>query len=198
MLRIDPAGPQNQVFPSDRLNRLFSGQLAGAVYAERLRHVRFGVGFALAAVEHVVGGVVNQRHAQPCGFFGQHLRSACIDCEGLLTVGFCRVHGRIGRGIDDQVRPHQTHLLADLLRVGEVQGVVPKGQQLAGARQLQLQLTGKLPLAAGDQDLHGNSSASLRRLPAWSLADSCGGSSNGHSIPSSGSFHNRLRSCSGA
>ena len=41
-------------------------------------------------------------------------------------------------------------------------------------------------------------SASDRRLAAASLAASLGSPSNGHSMPSAGSFHNRLRSNSGA
>ncbi len=198
MLRVDPAGAQDQVFAADGLDRLLAGQLAGAIDAQRVRRVVLVVGFGLAAVEHVVGGVMDQRHAEARGFFGEHLRAAGIDREGLLAVGFRRVDGGIGRRVDDQVRPQQAHLLANLLRYGEVQRIVPEGEQLAGTRQLRLQLAGQLARAAGDQDFHGNSSASRSSLPAWSLADSCGASSNGHWMRSSGSFHSRLRSCSGA
>ncbi len=141
---------------------------------------------------------MDQRYTKARSFFGEHLRPSRVDREGQLAMAFRRVDGGVGRRIDDQVRPQQAHLFANLFRISQIQCVVPKRQQLAGTRQLQLQLAGKLPLAAGDQDFHAKSSASLRHLPAWSFADSCGGSSNGHSMPSSGSFHNRLRSCSGA
>ncbi len=180
MLGVDPAGAQDQVFAADGLDRLFAGQLAGAIDIERLWQVGFIVGFGLAPVEHVVGGVMDQRHTEPRGFFSEHLRAAGVDREGLLAVAFCGVNGGIGRRVDDQVRPQQAHLLTNLFGYGEIQCVVPEGEQLAGACQFHLQFAGELPRAAGDQDFHGNSSASRSSLPAWSLADNCGASSIGH------------------
>ncbi len=141
---------------------------------------------------------MDQRHAEARGFFGEHLRAAGIDREGLLAAGFRRVDRSVGRRVDDQVRTQQAHLLADLLGIGQVHGVVPQGQRFADTGEFELQFSGELAFAAGDQDFHGNSSASRSSLPAWSLADSCGASSKGHWMPSSGSFHSRLRSCSGA
>jgi prepilin-type N-terminal cleavage/methylation domain-containing protein len=51
--------------------------------------------------------------------------------------------------------------------------------------------------AAGRQ-LHANTSASSSAIPAWSFFDSTGSISSGHAMPIVGSFHARVRSCSGA
>jgi len=55
-----------------RCDGQFTRQLALAVDAQRVGYIVFGVGRRLAAIEYVVGGVVDQWNAQGCGFFSQH------------------------------------------------------------------------------------------------------------------------------
>src|SRR5690606_887034 len=186
------------MFTGNGLDGLFAGQLALAINAQRRGPVMLLVRRWLVSIKDVVGGVMDQRNLKARCFFGQYTRACGIDREGLLSVALGRIDCSVGRRIDDQVGTQQAHLLAYLLGLGQIQGLLPEGKQLSFTGERQLQLLRQLPLVAGDQNFHGKSSTSLRRLPAMSLADSCGDSSIGHSMPSSGSFQSRLRSCSGA
>lgn len=159
---IDPAGAQDQVCAAHRADRLFPGQLAAAVDSQRVGLVVLGVGRGLAAIKDVVGGVVDQRRAQGSGLFGQHAGGSGIEGEGGLGLALGLVHGGVGGGVDDQVRALGTDPLADGLAVGKVEAVAAQDQQFALAGEGQGQFTGDLAAVAGDEDLHGNTSASAR------------------------------------
>ncbi|RMT83547.1 hypothetical protein ALP39_04901 [Pseudomonas marginalis pv. marginalis] len=194
---VDPTGAQNQVFAAHRCNRLLARQLALAVDTQRVRRVDLGVGRRLAAVENVVGGVVNQRNAQGLGFLREDAGGDGVDGEGGVRFAFGLIDCRVGGGVDDQVGAMGAGLLADLLRFGQVELVAAEHNQLAQPLKVLLQCLGDLAMLAGNQNLHGNRSASISSLPAWSLADSCGGSVSSQSMASVGSFHRMLRSALG-
>ena len=144
---------------------------------------------------------MDQRDAQGLGFFGEDAGRRGIDREGHLGLVLGLVDSSMGRRVDDQPRAMAAHLLADLLGVGQVELVATEHDQFTQALEPLLQLAGNLAVLAGDEDfqgfVHGNSSASSRGLPFWSLADSCGGSVSCQSIASVGSFHRMQRSALG-
>ena len=140
---------------------------------------------------------MDQRHAQGLGFFGEDAGRYGIDRERGIRLAFGQVHGGVGGGVDDQVGSVSADLLADVLGVGQVQLVAAEHDELAQTLESLLQCLGDLAVLAGDQDLHGNRSASISNLPAWSLADSCGASLSCQSMASVGSFHRMLRSALG-
>ncbi|MNP37257.1 hypothetical protein D3C76_1306970 [compost metagenome] len=134
-------------------NRLLAGQLAAPVDAERIGLVVFGVGAGLAAVEHVVGGVVDQRNAQGLGFFGKDARSDGIDGKRRVRFAFGLVDGSVGRGVDDQVGLERLYPLTNAFRVGEVELVTTQHMQLGQIAQALLQLQGNLAVLAADEDV---------------------------------------------
>lgn len=148
---------------------LFARQFTRAVDAQRVGHIVFGVGRRLAAVEHVVGGVVDQRDAQGLGFFGQDTGRRGIDREGHIGLVLGLVDSGMRRRVDDQPGTMAADLLADLFGVGQVELVATEHHQFAQALQPLLQFAGNLAVLAGDEDFqgcaHGNRSASSRGLP---------------------------------
>ena len=108
-------------------------QLAFAIHAQRVGGVVFGIGRSLAAIEHVVGGVVDQGDAQGRRFFSKHARGDGIDRKGQFRLVFGLVHGGVGCGNDEQIRLVRPHLGTDLPGLAQVQHIAAQDDQLAQA-----------------------------------------------------------------
>jgi len=153
--RVHPTGAQDQVLGTARRDGQLTRQLAFAIHAQRVGGVVFGIGRRLAAIEHVVGGVVNQGDALGRRFFSKHARGDSIDREGQFRLVFGLVHGGVGCGNDEQVRLVRPHLGTDLVGLAKVQYIAAQDDQLAQAGKVLLQLNGHLTGLAADQDFQG-------------------------------------------
>ena len=165
MAGIDPTGAQDQVLAACSRNRLLARQLALAVDTQWVRRVAFGVRGRFGAVEHVVGRVVNQRDAQRLGLFGEDAGGDGIDGERSVRLALGQIDGGVGRSVDDQSRAMGAHLPADKVCVCQVKLVAAQDEEFAQALEPLLQLLGDLAVLAGDEDFHGNKSASISSLP---------------------------------
>ena len=101
---IDPRGAQHDRARARRQHRLLAGQLAGAVDALRRDRVGLDVGRALGAVEHVVGGDVDQRNARRGAQPRQQRRAVAVGAIRRLGVRLRRVHRGVGGGVHHQPR----------------------------------------------------------------------------------------------
>ena len=138
----------------------FTGQLAFAVDAQRVGRVVFGVRRRFAAIEHIVGGVVDQWNAQRRRLFSKHARGDGIDRERQLRLAFSKIHGSVCGGIDDQVRLVRPYLSTDLLGLAQIQLVTAQHNQLAQTGKALLQLNRHLAGFPANKNFQGNCSVS--------------------------------------
>ena len=124
-----------------RRDRLFTGQFALAVDAKRVSRICFGVRRAFAAVEHVIGGVVDQRDAKRRRFFSQNARGLRVDGERRCFLALSLVDRRISRGVDDQIGTNAPDLLTNLLGLSQIKLIATWNDQLAHCTQALLQFT---------------------------------------------------------
>ena len=81
---------------------LFAGQLACAIDVERRGRVVFGPGPGLAAVEDVVGGVVDEERVALDGLFGEDAGREGVDGVGESHLGLGAIDGGVGGGVENQ------------------------------------------------------------------------------------------------
>ena len=135
---VDPRCAQDDVPRIAGANALLAGKLAAAIGIERRGGVRFNIGSALAAIEHVVGRDVNERNAEAASLGGKPSGCLGVDGERCRFLAFGTIDVGIGRGIDhrapglfrdhaamradrqDQAHPHRRH---DLNVLGQGQGL---------------------------------------------------------------------------
>ena len=125
--------------------------------------------------------------------------AVAVDCPGLLGVGFGLVHGRVGGGIDDQLRLEAGNSRTDRQYVADIQLGRAQADDLEAFRGPLQQFVAHLSPGSGDQYAHAQASLpnSWRRLGLhWSLADSCG-CATGQGMFTSGSFQIKPPSSSG-
>ena len=121
-----------------------------------MRRVVFSVGAALGAVEDVIGRVMHQQGVQPPGFLRQDAGRRGVDGQRQLGLRFGAVHGRIGGGIDDDLRPRGPYHGRDPAGVGKIEPGPVEREHLAQRCQRAFQLVSDLAVASGQQDaLHG-------------------------------------------
>src|SRR6185503_13360813 len=96
---------------------------------------------------------------------------------------------------EDHLRLHFADLAADRVRVGQVEArAIGRHRPVDGV----LELDAHLPVAAGEQDPHGKTSASASFAPFASRGERMGAPERGQRMPSFGSSQAITRSCSGA
>ncbi|MCY1549886.1 hypothetical protein D9M68_860880 [compost metagenome] len=115
----------------DGLDRLLACQFAAAVDAEWVGPVVLVIRRGLTAVEHIVGGVMEQRHAEPGGFLGEDAGRRGVDCKSQFGLALGLVDGGVCGGIDDQLGAQFAHLLANLCRLGQVELFAAADDQVA-------------------------------------------------------------------
>ncbi|MNF88499.1 hypothetical protein D3C84_709950 [compost metagenome] len=170
---VQPAATQDQVRPAGRSDGLFAAQLAVPVDIQRCAGVGFPVWPAEAAVEDVVGGVVQQPGAQRGGLLGHHGGSLGVEGEGCRRLALGLLHRGVRRGVDHQLRPLTTQALAQRGPVVQVQLGAGQRLQIAATGQQRGEAVAELAVGAEQQDLHqSNTSASSRSAPWASRGES--------------------------
>ncbi|MNZ48352.1 hypothetical protein D3C78_660940 [compost metagenome] len=194
---VQPAATQDQVRPAGRSDGLFAAQLAVPVDIQRCAGVGFPVWPAEAAVEHVVGGVVQQPGAQRGGLLGHHGGSLGVEGEGCRRLALGLLHRGVRRGVDHQLRSFGLQHAAQRGPVVQVQFGAGQHLQFAEAGQQRGEAAAELTVGAEEENLHGNTSAASRSGPSASRGESSGASSSGQGMASCASSQRRQRSCAG-
>ncbi len=140
-------------------DRLLAVQLGLAVDAQGASGVVLAPGPLAAAIEHVVGAVVQQQRAAGLGFARQHGGRLGVDAARLFRLALGLVDGGVGGGVDDDVWLQRAHAGGDALQLAQVtaQAVLAGAIQrddLAQQRQAALQLPADLAVLAQQQDSH--------------------------------------------
>ena len=153
---VDPTGAEDEKFAADVFDGLLAGELAGAVDVERIGRVgldpwrRFGLGFA--AVENVVGGVVDEKGVAPEGFFGEDARRLLVDGVGKIALGLGAIDGGVGGGVENDIGRGAANQLAGLLGIGEIDGFAIDGDDGADAGKDFFELAAELAGVADDEE----------------------------------------------
>src|SRR5579859_4427505 len=128
------------------------------------------------------------------GLFGQHSRRAAIDGHGqfLLTLG--AVDGRVGAGVENDVRGDFTNPGADGIGTGQIERIAVARNYFRRSGEGLEQRAAKLPLRTGDENArpggHAKTSAVCNVAPFASLSETIASSSfTGQSMARSRSFH---------
>jgi hypothetical protein len=158
---VHPTGAKNQVFGAGGGDRLFAGELALTVDAQRRGGVAFLPGLLAAACEYVVGRVVHQPGAEAAGFLGEHAGSQGVERSRQFGFRLGLVDRRVGGGIDDHVRCDRAHAGCQAGEVSEAAAqfaiaFVIQGDHGSERSQAALQLPADLSALAEEQDFHGS------------------------------------------
>lgn len=101
----DPRRPENDMTWLAFADRQFPGQLARAIGRKRRAEIGFTIGVVGSAVEHVIGGNMEEGDSGRSGR-GSHF-ARCIriqrECSGSIALGF--VDRGVSSGIYDQIGP---------------------------------------------------------------------------------------------
>ena len=195
---IHPGCAQDRVARATGADCRLPCKLAGAVHAERRGGIVFAIRARAAAVEHVIGRVVQQQRIHAGTRLRKRRRSFCIDPKRRLRLAFGAIHRGVGSRIDDHVRGGRAHKLGKRVRLVEIcdsiraDAIACRHHQFAQRRQAAPQLAANLAIAAQQQQFHaiscGSRSAatSASNGAAASLGDS-ETSARGQSMASCGS-----------
>jgi hypothetical protein len=145
---IDPAGAENEMPASGLPDELLTLQLGAPVHTERPGGVGLAPRLVAAAVEHIVGGVVDQPGIAVSGFLRQYAGSQRIDGARAFCFVFGLVHGGVSPGIDDDVRLMPPDAITQAVEVLQVCLLPPKSDQFAQRRQRTLQFPADLAILA--------------------------------------------------
>src|ERR1051325_2255987 len=130
MCAVDPSCTQNYVFGKQFAHCSVSCLLACPVYPERVDWVVFGIGAALATVEHIIRRDMDQRDAKSPTGQGKVGGTSAICGPSSIAVAFGAVDARIGRGIDNDIGPPPGHGGADGLGLRDIKPCAVEGSNL--------------------------------------------------------------------
>ena len=165
--RVDPRGAEDEMVGTAVAQRLFAGQLAAAVGAERAGGRVGGVRLRLPAVEHVVGGIVDHQRAVHRRPAAQHADRLAVDAGGQCLLLLGTIDRGVRGGVDDHVRLYAVEQggqrcgdrkVGDLALAALRQRTITAGRdQFATRGQTALVEEGTAQLAVGaeQQDPHG-------------------------------------------
>ena len=108
-------------------NRLLARKLAGAIDGQRIWQIVFAPGTIAAAVEHVIGGEVDERHPAARRPPGNDARGLGIDAKRQVSFVFGAIDRRIGGRIHDQVRADAIECRSDLFELRKIEFVSAGG-----------------------------------------------------------------------
>src|ERR1039457_2682332 len=120
-----------------------------------------------------------------------------IDRHRELFLALRLVDRRIGGRIHDDVRFNSANEARQKFGLRKIALAAIKCYHFPERHQASTEFPSDLTARARDQQPHAKTSALLRGSPKRSFADRIGSPSLGQSIPTSGSFQIRQRSCSG-
>ena len=129
------------------------------------------------------------------GLLSEYANRGAVDTQCQVRLAFRLVDRGVGGRVDDHVRVRRAHCPSDCIGVDKIERCMI-GRD--GRVEDRLELRADLAVAAGQQDLHGKTSASLRYGAAASRFESSGWPSKGHLIAMSGSSQRMTRSCAGS
>ena len=169
MAPVHPCRAQDEVARVGRAHRRLAIRLGAAVHAERRDRIVLRVSAFLAAVEHVVGGQVQDRRAGRRGGMGEHARALRIGGSSARRLAFGPVHGGVGGGVDDEARGRRRDEGGDGVGVGDVGlGALDAPRGYAPRRRQRHQL---LPdLAGGAEHQQAHVAAPPKRSPRYTPA----------------------------
>ena len=134
-------------------DRSLAGRLAGPVDAERPERIVLRVGPRLGAIEHVVGGKVEERASDRGRRLGQTGGAVGIDGECRLRFRFGPVDGGVAGSVDNQRRPAAVDHASDRAPISEIEIAVAKPDpRYARGQPRRHQLAADLPAASDDQN----------------------------------------------
>ena len=155
---IHPAGAQNQMLATRRLDGLLPLPLGLAIDRQRCRRIGLCPGAAAAAIEHIVCAVVNQPSAQAGRLQGNLPWRGGVEHARALGLTLGLVHGRVRRRIDNHIRLQRPHRGQHALGVGKIAAVlraVPIDRRyLAQHGQAALQLPAHLAVFTEKKNFH--------------------------------------------
>jgi len=161
---IDPGRAEDQVATTGRTYGILTISLAGAIYTQRRSRLIFAVRRGTLAIEHIVGGVMHERHAMRRTPSCDHPRSLRIGRKGRIDLLFGTVDRSVGRGVDHDRRLQTIQQGRQAVRLAEIggfagaairQSAAARGRNhLAQRRQHAQQLLADLAIAAEHQHRH--------------------------------------------
>ena len=118
--RIEPCRTHDGSACTGRPHPFFTGQFRPAVNAHRPYGILLAVRPRSRPVEHVIGRYVKQPATIPHGERSEHRRPVRIDAFRRRFVALGPVHSRIGRTVDDCLRPALFHNGFHTFGIGDV------------------------------------------------------------------------------
>ena len=115
---VDPTGAKDEIFAADVCDGLFAGQLAGAVDVQWIGRVGFNPRLRLAAIEDVVGGVVNKERVTLKRLFGEDARRLLVDGVGEIALRFGAIDGSVGGSVENEIGRGAANQSAGLIGIG--------------------------------------------------------------------------------
>ncbi len=145
----EPGGAHDDAVGAAFGDQPFAEQFGAPVGASRPGRIVLAVGAIERAVEHVIGGQLQQRRADPVGGFRHVAGPFAVDGDGHALLRLCLVDGGVGSGIDHHVRPRGLEPGENSLAILE--------QEDAAAKQDDLELAPRLLDQRGRQLTHRSS-----------------------------------------
>ena len=141
---VDPAGAEDEEFAAAAFDSPLARELAGAVDIERIRRVRLDPRRGFAAVENVVGGVVDEKGVAPAGFFGEDARRLLVDGVGKIALGLGAVDGGVGGGVENDIGRGAANQLTGLFGIGEIDGFALRHRRWGRNRKIFFRARGRV------------------------------------------------------
>ncbi len=132
----EPGGAHDDAVGAALGDQPFTEQFGAPVGASRPGRIVLAVGAIERAVEHVIGGQVQQRRADSVGGFRHVAGPLAVDGDGEALLRLGLVDGGVGSGVDHHVRPRG-------LEASENSRAILK-QEYAAAKQDDLELAPRL------------------------------------------------------
>jgi hypothetical protein len=151
---INPRRADNEMWAAGFAHGNLARKFARAVDRQGLGRIVFLPGAVAAAVEHVIGGQMNQWDGTCRGPARNNAWAFGIDRECQLALVFRPIDCRIGGGIDDHIEVETIKAPRDLPRLGKVEHIAPGKQQPAKAVEPRDERAAHLARHASEEDAH--------------------------------------------
>src|SRR5690554_2519384 len=116
-----PAGAQNNVFAADGSNSLLSLPFTVAIYAIGRWCIVLGIRLVVFAIEHVIGGDMQQRAINTMSCFGKIMRTMLVNRISSLLITFGLIHSGISCGVNDQLGLQFLYGIQHLMIIADIQ-----------------------------------------------------------------------------
>ena len=149
---------------------------------------------------------MNQCGTQTIGFFGKHARCNAVDLHRQIRLLLRAIHCCVGTGVQNQRGLDIFAATANSIGIGQIKLIAVERKYRTELRESARQFPTELAVFTRDENArrvrghcHQANTSALASVGASASARfNCGSPASGQSMPSAGSFHNRLRSNAGA